>query len=112
MTTTTSIQPAQIQRLKANVNGRVIEPGGPEYDTARRVMYGGVDRHPAAVVRVADVDDVRAVIAFARDTGVELAIRSGGHSAKGDSSTEGGVVLDLRDLRAIDIDPDARTGWF
>ena len=75
-------------------------------------MLGGVDRHPAAIVRVADVDDVRAVIGLARETGAELAVRSGGHSSKGDSTTEGGVVLDLHDLRSMDIDPEARTGWF
>ncbi|HJP90186.1 MAG TPA: FAD-binding oxidoreductase [Candidatus Limnocylindrales bacterium] len=112
MTTTTSALQDQLQRLRAEISGRVIEPADPDYDTLRSVMYGGVDRHPAAVVRVANVDDVRAVIAFARETGAQLAIRSGGHSAKGDSTTEGGIVLDLRELRAIDIDVDARTGWF
>jgi FAD/FMN-containing dehydrogenase len=75
-------------------------------------MMGGIDRHPAAIVRVASVDDVREVVALARETGAELAVRSGGHSAKGDGTTEGGVVLDLHDLRAITIDADARTGWF
>ncbi|HEX2625695.1 MAG TPA: FAD-dependent oxidoreductase, partial [Candidatus Limnocylindrales bacterium] len=112
MTTTTTALPDELHRLRSEISGRVIEPADPDYDQLRSVMYGGIDRHPAAVVRVASVDDVRAVIAFARETGVELAIRSGGHSVKGDSSTEGGVVIDLRDLRAIDINAEARTGWF
>ena len=90
----------------------MIEPGDAGYDDARQVMMGGIDRHPAAIVRVANVDDVRAVIGLARETGAELAVRSGGHSAKGDSTTEGGIVLDLHELRAIDINPAARTGWF
>jgi FAD/FMN-containing dehydrogenase len=112
MTTTTSALQDQLRALRSTIAGRVIEPADPEYDEARQVMLGGIDRHPAAIVRVADVDDVRAVIALARETGAELAVRSGGHSAKGDSTTEGGIVLDLHDLRAIDIDAEARTGWF
>jgi FAD/FMN-containing dehydrogenase len=112
MTTTTSALQEALRALRETLTGRVIEPGDADYDAARKVMMGDIDRHPAAIVRVANVDDVRAVIALARATGVELAVRNGGHSAKGDSTTEGGVVLDLHDLRAIDIDPDARTGWF
>ena len=112
MTTTTSALQDQLRTLRTTIAGRVIEPGDAEYDDARRVTVGGIDRHPAAVVRVANVDDVRAVIALARETGAELAVKSGGHSAKGDSTTDGGIVLDLHDLRAIDIDAEARTGWF
>jgi FAD/FMN-containing dehydrogenase len=100
-----------LHQLRETIAGRVIEPGDPDYDAARTVMMGGIDRRPAAIVRVANVDDVRAVVALAGASGVELAIRSGGHSAKGDSTTEGGIVLDLHDLRAIDIDPVAKTAW-
>jgi FAD/FMN-containing dehydrogenase len=112
MTTTTTALHDHLQALRAAIDGRVIEPGDGDYDAARAVMFGGIDRHPAAIVRVASVDDVRAVIALARETGVDLAVRSGGHSAKGDGTTEGGVVLDLHDLRSIEIDAEARTGWF
>src|SRR5438067_403943 len=97
--------------LRGQITGRVIGPNGDDYDTARTVMFGGIDRHPAAVIRVANDDDVKRVIALAREIGLELAIRSGGHSAKGDSTTEGGIVLDLQDMAAIDIDPSAKTGW-
>jgi hypothetical protein len=112
MTTTNSTLQDRLRTLRSTISGCVIERADPEYDQARQVMLGGIDRHPAAIVRVADVDDVRAVIALARETGAELAVRSGAHSAKGDSTTEGGIVLDLHDLRAIDIDAEARTGWF
>ena len=112
MMTTPSALQGSLDQLRASIAGRVIEPGDSDYDATRQVMMGGIDRHPAAIVRVASVDDVRAVIALARETGAELAVRSGGHSAKGDSTTEGGIVLDLHDLRAIDIDAEARTGWF
>ena len=100
-----------IEALRNRVAGRVIGPNDDDYETARRVMFGGIDRHPAAIVRVSGVDDIRAVIETARDTGLELAIRSGGHSAKGDSTTEGGIVLDLADMHAIEVDPNTKTMW-
>jgi FAD/FMN-containing dehydrogenase len=99
-----------IDALRGKVAGRVIEPGHPDYDAARTVMYGD-DRRPAAVVKVAGVADIQAVLAVARETGAEIAIRSGGHSAKGDSATEGGIVIDLRDMHRIDIDPVSKTAW-
>jgi FAD/FMN-containing dehydrogenase len=103
--------PGSLDELRAAVRGRVVTPADPDYDRARAVLYGGFDRRPAALVRVADADDVAQVIGFARRTGVELAVRGGGHSAAGHSTTEGGVVLDLGDLKALDIDPEARTAW-
>ena len=107
-TTTTQLD---IDRLRADVRGTVITPDDPTYDAARRVVPGDVDGHPAAIVRVADADDVAAVIALARESGAELAVRCGGHSGAGHSTTEGGVVIDLRDLKAINVDPESRTLW-
>ena len=103
--------PLDLDALRGRIAGRVIGPNDDDYDTGRAVIYGGIDRHPAVIVRVAGVDDVREVIATARRTGLELAVRSGGHSNKGDSTTEGGIVLDLRDMNAIDIDPSTKTAW-
>jgi FAD/FMN-containing dehydrogenase len=100
-----------IPKLQADLDGRVIAPGEPGYDEGRTVFYGGIDRRPAAVVRVANADDVSRVIALARETGVELAIRSGGHSVPGHSTTEGGIVLDLGDLNGLELDVDSRTAW-
>jgi hypothetical protein len=97
--------------LRARIAGRVIGPNDDDYDALRTVMMGGIDRRPAAIVRVANDDDVKNVVGVARETGLDLAIRSGGHSAKGDSTTDGGIVLDLRDMRVLDIDPEAKTAW-
>jgi FAD/FMN-containing dehydrogenase len=101
----------QIATLRAEVDGTVIEPGDEGYDKARTIVMGGIDRHPAVIVQVAGVDDIRRVLAVARETGAELAVRSGGHSGAGYGTTEGGVVLDLRKLRSIEIDAAAKTAW-
>ena len=100
-----------IPQLRAAFNGRVIAPDDPGYDEARTVFYGGIDRHPAAIVRVADETDVSRVVSLARETGLELAVRSGGHSLAGYGVSEGGIVLDLSDMRALDIDAERRTAW-
>jgi FAD/FMN-containing dehydrogenase len=105
---TTTLDPAAVRDL---VRGRVVAPGDADYDEQRRVMLGGVDGRPAVIVRVADATDVHAVIDLARSTGLELAVRAGGHSGAGHSTTEGGIVLDVRDLRELDIDVAGRTAW-
>jgi FAD/FMN-containing dehydrogenase len=98
-------------RLTKDLTGRVIGPDDPGYDEARAVFYGNVDRRPAMIVRVADAADVARVIALARETGLELAVRSGGHSVAGHGVTEGGIVLDVSDMRALAIDAEERTAW-
>lgn len=102
---------ANAPRLPAGLAGRVITATDSDYDAARGVMYGGHDKRPAAIVRVASADDIALAIAHARDNGLELAVRSGGHSGSGHSTTEGGLVIDVRDLKQIDIDPAGRTVW-
>jgi len=97
--------------LRSLFNGRVIAPGDPEYDKARTVFYGGIDRRPAAIVRAQDVGDVARLVSLARETGVELAVRSGGHSNAGHSVTEGGIVLDLSRMKALDIDAPQCSAW-
>lgn len=95
----------------AELTGRVIGPDDPGYDHARAVFYGGIDKRPSAIIRVEDVADVQQAITAARDGGYELAVRSGGHSIAGHSSTDGGIVIDVRSLDAIEIDPVTRTAW-
>jgi len=100
-----------IAKLRADVGGRVIGPDDPEYDEARTPFYGGIDRRPAAIVRVKDDMDVARVVSMARETELELAVRSGGHSIPGHCVSEGGIVIDLADMRALEIDVEARTAW-
>jgi FAD/FMN-containing dehydrogenase len=107
----THLTTLSIPQLRAALNGRVIAPDDARYDQARAVFYGGIDRHPAVIVRAADATDVARVISRARETGLELAIRSGGHSLAGHGVSEGGIVLDLSAMRALDIDAKHRTAW-
>jgi FAD/FMN-containing dehydrogenase len=100
-----------ITALRDALRGRVIGPDDPEYDEARSVMAGGIDRRPAAIARVATAADVQYVVRVAGETGMDLAVRSGGHSGVGHGTTDGGIVIDLRDMKAIEIDPDRRTAW-
>ena len=102
---------ALVSQLRATLTGAIIAPGDEGYDEARTVFVGDVDRHPAAIVRAADTDDVVRVVSLARECGLELAVRSGGHSTAGHSVSEGGIVLDLRELRGLDIDVERRTAW-
>jgi FAD/FMN-containing dehydrogenase len=111
MHSTNGHDPELVLRLGKEVDGRVIAPDDPAYDEARAVFYGGLDKRPAAIVRVANDADVARVIAEARSTGLELAVRSGGHSLVGHSVTEGGIVLDLSEMQALEIDPESRTAW-
>ena len=100
-----------IPSLQGAFSGRVIAPGDAAYDEARAIFGGGFNGHPAVIVRAADAADVVKVVKLARETGLPLAVRSGGHSGAGHSTTEGGIVLDLRDLKSLDIDTDRRSAW-
>jgi len=97
--------------LRERVRGRVIGPEDADYDRARTIVVGGYDLHPAGIVRVVDAADVAAAIAAARELGLEIAVRSGGHSGAAHCSTEGGVVIDLRELDQLEIDVVGRTAW-
>jgi FAD/FMN-containing dehydrogenase len=100
-----------LRELRAHVDGRVIGPGDAGYDIARTPFYGGIDRRPAAIIRAENAAVVARAVLLARDTGLPLAIRSGGHSLAGHSVCDGGIVLDLGELRALDIDVGGRSAW-
>jgi FAD/FMN-containing dehydrogenase len=100
-----------ISRLRTQVRGRLVTPDDPAYDQARTIFYGGFDGRPQVIVQPADAADVAQVVALARDTGLDLAVRSGGHSPAGHSTIDGGIVLDLSAMRALDLDTGTRTAW-
>jgi FAD/FMN-containing dehydrogenase len=95
--------------LAGSVKGQVIDRSHPEYDLARAVFNGAIDRRPEVIVRPIDVDDVRRAIEFSRVSGLPLSVRGGGHNVAGHSVCDDGVVIDLRLMRDVRVDPLART---
>jgi hypothetical protein len=100
-----------IREFSSEVRGQLIRPQDDGYDKARSVFYGGFDRRPTLIVRVEDAKDVSRVVALARESGLELAIRSGGHSVAGHSVSDGGIVLDLSEMKNLEIDLERGTAW-
>jgi FAD/FMN-containing dehydrogenase len=101
-----------VERLRRALTGQVFTPEDVGYDDAHRLfipVFDGV--RPAVVAQVADTSDIVTVLTIARETGLELAIRSGGHSAAGHSTTDGGIVIDMRGLKSLEIDVESRTAW-
>jgi FAD/FMN-containing dehydrogenase len=97
--------------LRSNLDGELITPQDGAYDEARQVFFKGWDRRPLAVARVAGSKDVARVVTAARETGLELAVRSGGHSRPGYGTVDGGLVIDLSGLNSTEVDADAKTAW-
>jgi FAD/FMN-containing dehydrogenase len=89
--------------------GQVIGPNHPNYDAARRVFNGMIDRRPAAIIRCASAADVSHAIRMACDHGLTLSVYGGGHAVTGSAVCDGGVVIDLRGMKHIAVDPQART---
>jgi len=111
MNKTNSPATLSIEDLRTSFKDQVIAPGDPEYDTARAPFYGGIDHHPAVIIRVKNAQEAASVIALARQTGMELAVRSGGHSVVGHCVSDGGIVLDLSGMRDLQIDVEGCTVW-
>jgi FAD/FMN-containing dehydrogenase len=99
---------AQIARFRERFGGDVIEPGDERYDAARRIWNAAVDKRPALIVRPTSVPDVVAAIRFAREQGLPLVLRGGGHTATSSSTCDGGVVIDLGRLDSVSVDPTTR----
>jgi hypothetical protein len=98
-----------IARLQSRVRGRIVQPGDPDYDAARKVFNAAIDRRPQLVVYCADVADVGAAVEFAREQALLLAVRCGGHNGGGLGVCDDGLVLDLSQMKDIRVDQQART---
>lgn len=101
----------EIEALTMRLGGRVVMAGHGDYDMLRGIASSNWDHRPLLLACVGSAADVADAVDFARRNQLEIAVRSGGHSVCGHSTTEGGVVIDLRDLNGIDIDLDAMTVW-
>ncbi len=108
-TTNTGLSAETTEALHASVRGEVVTPGAGNYDEARKVYNGMIDRRPAAIVRCTDVADVIAAITLAREEGLDLSVRGGSHSVPGFGTNDGGVVCDLVGMRGVRVDPERRT---
>jgi FAD/FMN-containing dehydrogenase len=89
--------------------GSVHRPGEPEYDVHRRIWNGSFDKHPAVIVRCAGVSDVIAAVKFGRESGLPVAVRSGGHSFPGLSVADDALMIDLQPMKGVRVDPEKRT---
>src|SRR6476469_1693720 len=109
VTDTAALDDAGLSALEASFRGELVRPDDTGYDVHRRVWNGSIDRRPALIARCAGVADVRAAVRFARDSGLPVAVRGGGHSFPGLSVCDGGIVIDLAPMRAIAVDAEGRT---
>jgi FAD/FMN-containing dehydrogenase len=94
--------------LRRSLAGTVVGPADPEYDAARRCFNALVDRRPAVIARCSGVGDVATAFDFARTHGLDVAVRGGGHNPAGHCVSDGGLVIDLSAMRAVDVDGEAR----
>ncbi len=90
------------------MTGAVLVPTDGGYDDARRVWNASIDRHPAVIARCQSTQDVVAAIGRAREQGWEISVRGGAHNAAGTAVCDGGLIIDLSELRTVTVDPEAR----
>ncbi|MFL5797291.1 MAG: FAD-binding oxidoreductase [Actinomycetota bacterium] len=104
----TQLEESAVAALRDGLRGDVVVPGDSDYDAARVVWNGMIDRFPAIVARCAGTADVIAAVRFARDQDLVVAVRGGGHSVGGFSTCDGGIVIDLSGMRGVRVDPERR----
>ena len=103
------MQVKQVDQLRSRFRGRIIQPGDGDYEAARKVYNGMIDKRPRLIAQCADVADVMAAVNFGRKHGMLTAIRGGGHSAGGLGICHDGLVVDLSPMKGVRVDPSART---
>jgi FAD/FMN-containing dehydrogenase len=104
-----ALDPAALSALQEGFRGQLVLRSDSDYDERRKIWNGSIDRRPALIARCAGVADVIAAVRFARASGFEVALRSGGHSYPGLSMCDDGMVVDMSPMRGIRVDPEART---
>ncbi len=106
---TVSIAPEAIERFRATFRGVILEQGDPGYDEARKIWNGMHDRYPALIARCSGTADIAAAVSFARDEGIRLSVRGGGHNVAGTAVIDDGLVIDNSLMRGVYVDPVRRT---
>jgi FAD/FMN-containing dehydrogenase len=96
------------EQLQSTIQGSVIRPGDPEYDESRQIWNAMIDRRPGVIVRCANANDVAVTVGFAREQGLLVAIRGGGHNIAGNAICDDGIVIDLSAMKHVEIDPKAK----
>src|SRR5262245_3267512 len=104
-----TISDERLQQLAAGFTGELLRPGDAGYDAARRIHNGLIDKRPALIARCRGAADVADAVLLARQSGMELSVRGGGHNVAGRAVTDGGLMVDLSSMRGIHVDPQART---
>lgn len=99
----------ELQAFSERFGGEIIRPIDAQYDAARSVWNGLIDRFPAIIARCAGAEDVVEAVGFARENGLPVAVRGGGHNVAGTAVCDGGIVIDLSEMTGVYVDPDART---
>jgi len=102
---------AALLGLRETLRGEMLRPGDTEYDATRGIWNGMIDRRPSLIVRCHGVADVIAAVNFARDQGLLVAVRGGGHGVAGHAVCDGGMMIDLSSMRAVRVDPEVRRAW-
>src|SRR5690349_13436200 len=97
-----------VEAFRAGFGGEVVRPEDPDYEEARSVWNGDIDRHPALVVRCRSAAQVAEAIELARAMGIELTVRGGGHNFAGSAVADGALMIDLSPMRHVIVDPAAR----
>ena len=97
------------ESLRSRFRGALLRPGEEGYDEARRVWNGAIDRRPALIARCAGADDVAVAVRFAREQDLLVSVRGGGHAVAGHAVADGGLMIDLSLMKAVRVDPGART---
>jgi len=103
------ISQSALADLRRGFAGQLVMPGDPSFDEARTIFNAMVDRRPGIIAQCTSVEDVVSAVHFGRNLGLEIAVRGGGHGVAGRALTEGGLVIDLRHMHAVTVDPGART---
>src|SRR5947209_6804697 len=104
-----ALSPRDVRQLAASLRGQLLRPHDDGYDAARRVFNAMIDRRPSLIIRCAGLDDVIAGVNFAAAHGLRLSIKGGGHSVAGNAVCDGGLMLDLSQMKRARVDPVGRT---